>query len=74
MFGKYCYCLLDSEQLAVLRENRRLRSINPEDTPMAMLQDIKHVLMQLKIFMYMQDEEIQQYQSADRPSKKHRTS
>jgi len=65
--------LLESEQLALLRENGRLRSTSPEDTPMAMLQDIKHVLIQLKILMDMQDHELQQYKSAGGPSKRHRT-
>jgi len=66
--------LFDSEQLAVLRENGRLRSMYPDDTPMAMLQDITHVLVQLKTLVSKQDEQIQQYQSGGGPSKRQRIS
>ncbi|KAL4130848.1 hypothetical protein QTP88_008227 [Uroleucon formosanum] len=64
----------NSEQLAVLRENGRLRSMYPDDTPMAMLQDVTHVLPQLKALVTKQDEQIQQYQSSGVPSKRQRTS
>jgi len=66
--------LFDSEQLAVLRENGRLRSMYPDDTPMAMLQDVTHVLGQLKTLVSKQDEQIHQYQSAGGPSKRQRIS
>jgi len=56
--------LFDSEQLAVLRENGRLRSICPYETPMAMLKDIIYALPQLKALALKNDEEIQQYQAA----------
>jgi len=67
--------LFDSEQLAVLMRNGRLRSMHPNDTPMAMLRDVKRVLPQLKTFFDIgwQGEQIQQYQSADGPSKRQRT-
>ncbi|XP_008185792.1 uncharacterized protein LOC100167868 isoform X2 [Acyrthosiphon pisum] len=71
----------NSEQLAVLRENGRLRSMYPDDTPMAMLQDITHVLPQLKTLILKHDEQIQQYQAAAAaaaaaggPAKRQRTS
>jgi len=70
--------LFDSEQLAVLRENGRLRSMFPDDTPMAMLQDITHALPQLKALVLKHDEQIQQYQAAAAaaggPAKRQRTS
>ncbi|XP_029341362.1 uncharacterized protein LOC115033248 [Acyrthosiphon pisum] len=37
----------NSEQLAVLRRNGRLKSMNPNDTPMARLHDIEEVLSHL---------------------------
>jgi len=46
----------------------------PEETPMAMLQDITHVLLQLKSLVSKQDEHIQQYQTASGPSKRQRIS
>ncbi|CAI6347618.1 unnamed protein product [Macrosiphum euphorbiae] len=66
----------NTEQLAVLRENGRLRSMFPDDTPMAMLQDITHVLPQLKALVLKHDEQIQQYQAAAAggPAKRQRTS
>ncbi|CAH1711528.1 unnamed protein product [Aphis gossypii] len=64
----------NSEQVNVLRENGRLRSVYAEDTPMVMLQDITHVLPQLKSLLSKQDQQIQHYQSAAGPSKRHRTS
>jgi hypothetical protein len=45
-----------------------------EDTPMAMLQDITHVLPQLKTLVAKHDDQIQQYQSTGGPSKRQRTS
>ncbi|XP_060859824.1 LOW QUALITY PROTEIN: uncharacterized protein LOC132937016 [Metopolophium dirhodum] len=59
----------NSEQLTVLRENGLIRSMNPGDTPMAMLKDITLVLPRLKTFVLMQDKEINQYQSAGGPCK-----
>lgn len=47
----------------MLRDNGRLKSLYPEDTPMAMLQDITHVLLQLKNLVSKHDEQIQQYQA-----------
>lgn len=68
----FIQCLFNSEQLAVLRDNGRLRSMWPEDTPMAMLQDIARVFLQLRTLV-LQDEQIQQlYQYADVPSKRQR--
>ncbi|XP_060859717.1 uncharacterized protein LOC132936924 [Metopolophium dirhodum] len=48
----------NSEQLTVLRENGLIRSMNPGDTPMAMLKDIMLVLPRLKTFVLMQDKEL----------------
>jgi len=46
----------------------------PEDTPMAMLQDIVKVFLQLRILVSKSDYEIQQfYQYAGVPSKRQRT-
>jgi len=56
-------CLFDSEQLAVLWENKLIWSMNPGDTPMAMLQDIEEVLPLLKRLVPMQDKAIEQYLS-----------
>jgi len=50
--------LFDSEQLAVLKENGLIQSMNPGDTPMAMLKDIRLVLPQLKTFVLMKDKEL----------------
>jgi len=50
--------LFDSEQLAVLKENGLIRSMNPGDTPMAMLKDVTLVLPQLKTFVLMKDKEL----------------
>lgn len=59
-----------SDQIAVLRENGRIRSLCPEETPMAMLRDIVPVLRQLKAHVNKQDEQMQQYnQSASSPAK-----
>ncbi|KAF0748738.1 Uncharacterized protein FWK35_00020930 [Aphis craccivora] len=66
--------LFVSDQMNVLRENGRLRSIYAKDTPMVMLQDITHALPQLKNLLSKQNQQIQQYQSAAGPSKRHRTS
>lgn len=74
MFINFARRLFDSEQLAVLRENGRLRSMYPDDTPMAMLQDVTHVLPQLKALVTKQDEQIQQYHASGVPSKRQRTS
>ncbi|VVC25665.1 Hypothetical protein CINCED_3A006315 [Cinara cedri] len=63
----------NSEQMAVLRENGRLRSLFPDDTPLAMLQDVTHVFLQLKSLIAKQDEQIQPYQT-NGPSKRQRTS
>jgi hypothetical protein len=52
----------NSEQMTVLRENGRLKSLYPDDTPLAMLQDIIHVVLQLKHLVTKQDEHIIQYQ------------
>lgn len=57
----------------VLRENGRLRSLCPEDTPMAMLQDITHVLLQLKTLINKPDDQIQQYTTGT-PAKRQRMS
>jgi len=47
----------------------------PDDTPMAMLQDVTHVLQQLKAMVLKHDEQIQQYQAAaGGPPKRQRTS
>jgi len=43
--------------------------MNPGDTPMAMLQDIKEVLPQLKKLVSMQDDAIEKYLSAGGPFK-----
>ncbi|XP_060855334.1 uncharacterized protein LOC132933012 [Metopolophium dirhodum] len=66
----------NSEQLAVLRENGRLRSMHPDDTPMVMLKDIKYHFRQFKTFVELgwQKEQIQQYSSVGGPSKRQRTS
>jgi len=55
--------LFDSEQLAVLMEHGRLKSMYPDDTPMVMLQDITHVLPQLKALLLKHDAQIKQYQA-----------
>lgn len=62
-----------SEQMNVLRENGRLRSLCPEDTPMAMLQDITHVLLQLKNLINKPEDHAQQY-TAGTPTKRQRMS
>ncbi|XP_060856646.1 uncharacterized protein LOC132934356 [Metopolophium dirhodum] len=65
----------NSEQLAVLQDNGRLRSMYPEDTPMAMLQDIVKVFLQLRTLVSKSDDEIQQfYQYTGVLSKRQRTS
>lgn len=69
---KYLYSY--SEQLTVLRENGRLKSPYPDDTPMAMLQDITLVLLQLKNLVTKQDEQIQQYQTTSGQAKRPRLS
>ncbi|XP_016661366.1 uncharacterized protein LOC100572628 [Acyrthosiphon pisum] len=51
LFGK-------SEQLAMLKENGLIRSMNPADTPMAMLKDVTLLLPQLKTLVLMQDKEL----------------
>ena len=81
-FGKslinYNRCLFDSEQLAVLRENGRIRSMYPDETLMVKLQDVTHVLPQLKALVLKNDEQIQQYlaaaAAAGGPAKRPRTS
>ncbi|KAE9525153.1 hypothetical protein AGLY_014567 [Aphis glycines] len=64
----------NSDQMNVLLENGRLRSTYAKNTPMVMLQDITHALPQLKNLLSKQNQQIQQYQSAAGPSKRHRTS
>lgn len=58
----------------VLRENGRIKSQLPDDTPMAMLQDVTHVLLQLKSLVSKQDEQIQQLQTVSGPAKRPRLS
>jgi len=65
--------LFDSEQLAVLRENKLLKSMQPDDTPLAMLQDVVHVLQKLKALVFMVNEHTKQQQSSEGPSKRKRT-
>ncbi|XP_016658880.1 uncharacterized protein LOC100568635 [Acyrthosiphon pisum] len=48
----------NSEQLAVLRDIGLIRSMNPGDTPMAMLKDVTLLLPQLKTFVLMQDKKL----------------
>ncbi|XP_029345760.1 uncharacterized protein LOC115034126 [Acyrthosiphon pisum] len=68
----------NSEQLAVLRENGRIRSMYPDETLMVKLQDVTHVLPQLKALVLKNDEQIQQYlaaaAAAGGPAKRPRTS
>jgi len=65
--------LFDSEQLSVLAENGRIRSMDPDETPMAMLQDIKGVFQELKTLVSVQEEQIQRNQAVGGPSKRQRT-
>lgn len=51
------FAFVNSEQIMVLRYNGHLRSLNPDDTPLAMLQDIRHVFLQLKSLMAKRDED-----------------
>ncbi|XP_060857937.1 uncharacterized protein LOC132935410 [Metopolophium dirhodum] len=66
----------NSEQLTVLRRNGRLVSMHPNDTPMALLQDVTSVFPQLINTLAgigWNENQIQQYQSAGGPSKRQRT-
>ncbi|KAL4082973.1 hypothetical protein QTP88_023969 [Uroleucon formosanum] len=66
----------NSEQLALLRENKLLKSMHPDDTPLAMLQDVMHVLQQFKILVFKlneQQQQIKQQQSSEGQSKRKRT-
>lgn len=68
--------MFDSEQLALLRENKLLKSMHPDDTPLAMLQDVMHVLQQFKILVFKlneQQQQIKQQQSSEGQSKRKRT-
>lgn len=48
--------------MLVLRENGRLRSLFANETPLALLQDVTQVLLQLKNLLNKQEEQINQYQ------------
>lgn len=70
----FIFCWINSEQLAVLRDSGRHRSIYPEDTPMAKVEDIARVILQLRTLVSKDDEQIQQlYQYAGASSKRQRT-
>jgi len=57
--------LFDSEQLALLMEKGLIQSMNPADTPMVMLQDVTQKLPQLKKFVLMKDDVLEQCKPKD---------